>query len=104
MIFITFISYIAYWHGKDHVSELDFIYEIHGELTKVPLALQDAQIASPVIHILGSHLLYSTTVTWLTSAVGFELCCVLKATLKLRKLTTNEMQVIYGLATRRLER
>ena len=80
------------------------MYEIYDELTKVPLALQDAQTASAFIRVLCSQLLYSTTVTSLASRLGFSLYNILSIILKLRELTIDEMQVIYGLATRRLER
>lgn len=98
------ISDMARSHGTLCGPELDFLYDLQDTLTKVPLILQDIQAASTVIRILGSQLLYSTTTTGLTRDQGFYLCRVLWATLKLRELTTDEMDIIYSLATRRLER
>lgn len=91
-------------YNATHDSELDFIYDLHDALTKVPLALQVTQVTSAVIHILGSQLLYSPTITRLTCDLGFHLSNVLSATLNFRALTVDEMQVILGLAMRRLER
>lgn len=98
------ISRISYFHGVPNDSELDFLYDLQDALAKVPLGLQDTQAASACIHILGSQLLYSTATTRVLSSQGFELCRVLWATLHVRELIADEIQMIYRLATRRLER
>ena len=98
------ISDLAYAHRSHSSSDLDFIHDLRDSLTRVPLALQDTQAATPVIRTLASRLLYSTHDTRLICNQGFLLCNVLSAVQLLRVPTTEEMHIIYSLAMRRLER
>ena len=100
------ISDLAYYCSRCGLSEPDFIHELRDALRKVPFSLRNTQTASTFIRILGSELLDSTTTTCtrFVSSQGFQLCNVLSSTLLLRELTRDEINMVYNLAMRRLER
>lgn len=101
---IVSISYTDYNQGTRQGYAPDFVYKVHDVLSKVPMVLHDNRATSTIVDILGSQLLYSATVTRLTHAQGFHLSHILSATSEFHPLTTEEMQRIYSLAVRRLER
>ena len=99
----SLISVLGYYYATQGSFEPDFVYDLRDTLTKVPMSLQDTQAASAVIRILGRELLYSPVATESIIRLGFRLCDVLSSIIPVRKLTNDEIQVVYSLAMRRLE-